>query len=114
MRNPDDTEVYNNSGMVYFCKGNYIPAIADFNKIIELETFNANAYNYLVIAYLAHGLVYYDRDNNDRVSADFSKATELEINESLVYHNLGRVYSAKRDYNRAIENYHIAEFLQIP
>ena len=104
-RNPNDTNSYKKRGMYYFHEGDYSSAIEDFNKIIELDSSNANAYDFLVRAYSARGLVYYDRGDDDRAITDFSKAIELDSQNADAYNNRGMAYFRKGGDDSAISDF---------
>ena len=78
-------------------------ALADFSKVLELDPFNAQAYN-------NRGHIYYKKDELNMAIADFDKAIELDTkyarayaNRGLAYKKLGKKSEAIADFNKCIE-----------
>jgi len=83
--------------------GNHTDAVKAFNKAIELNPQDAQAYN-------IRGITYGILGNYQQEIKDFDKAIELNPRDAQAYYNRGVSYSnlgnrlqAIKDYNRAIE-----------
>ncbi len=72
--------------------------MADYNKAIELDPQNSDAYNNRGIA---------KKDLNDYAGAiaDYNKAIELDPQHSVVYNNRGLAKNDLKDYAGAIADY---------
>jgi tetratricopeptide (TPR) repeat protein len=100
-RHPDLFKMYHNRALAYWKKGQYDPAIQDYNKAIELNS-------------RIHGL-FYDRatlflikKQNDRAIADYDKAVALDPRHANSYFNRGAAYADKGQHERAIRDYNKA------
>ena len=76
----------------------YERAIADYDKAIEINTEDANAYN-------NPGLSYSLIKETQRALFDYDKAIEIDPNNSEVYYNRGSSYTDLKQYERAIADY---------
>lgn len=95
--------IYVNRGSAYQNLKQYDKAISDYNKAIELNPADADAY-------YGRGLVYYYLKQYNRAIDDYSKAIELNPNFAYAYNNrgitylwLGKCKKAKSDFDKAIE-----------
>ncbi|MDP2731016.1 MAG: tetratricopeptide repeat protein, partial [Dehalococcoidales bacterium] len=79
----------------------YDLAIADYNKAIELDPKNANAY-------LNRAFAYYNNKQYDLAIADYNKVIELDPKNGYVYNNRGLAYYYKGQYESAIADYNKA------
>jgi tetratricopeptide (TPR) repeat protein len=82
-----------------FHEGNYEKAIADYERIIEMEPNFAPAYNALGLAMKVRG------EANDDVIFYFKKAIELDPNFLPSYDNLGKLYYSNGNIDAAEENF---------
>ena len=96
---------YFHRGLAYREQGDYVRAIADYDKAIELQADYAQAYN-------NRGIVYSVQGDYVRAIADHDKAIELRPNFSGAYNNRGVAYKGQGDYVRAIADYDKAIELQ--
>ena len=87
---------YNNRGEVYYRKGEYDRAIADYDQALRLDPDFAFAYN-------GRGSVYIRKGAYDRAIADIDQALRLDPDFALAYNNRGSAYFHKGEYDRAIE-----------
>ncbi|MDR1346049.1 MAG: tetratricopeptide repeat protein [Bacteroidales bacterium] len=85
-------------GNTYYDKCDYDKAIEDYNKAIELNPDDANAYN-------NRGNAYALKCDYDKAIEDYNKSIELEPGLAEVYNNRGNIYAEKGDYDHAIEDY---------
>ena len=79
-------------------KARYERAIADFNKAIEINLDDADAYN-------NRGEAYRHKGDYDQAIADFDKAIELNPDLAKAYNNRGFAYAGKGDNDRAIADF---------
>lgn len=94
----NQTESYNNSGLVYAEKGQYDLAIADYSKAISMDPTYAIAYN-------NRGAAYFEKGQYDLAMRDVNKAIELNPKYAEAYHNRGYIYDNKGQYDLAIADY---------
>jgi tetratricopeptide (TPR) repeat protein len=86
---------HNDRGNAYGRKGEYALALADFNKVIELNPEDADAY-------YNRGLTHKNQQSYDQAINDYSRAIELNPRYINAYNNRGNVYGRKGDYESAI------------
>jgi len=97
------------SGYEYSCKNDHDMAITNYNKAINLDPNNIEAY------YL-RGIVYYEKQNYDQAIKDYTKAIneakkktkKIDPKIAMVYGNRGMVYKNKGDNKKALEDYNKA------
>ena len=82
-----------------FSEGNYEKAIADYERIIEINPNFAPAYNAMGLAMKIRG------DSDGDVMFYFKKAVELDPNFLPSYDNLGKLYYSAGDIDAAEENF---------
>ena len=97
------TETYNFGGNVKFKQGDYVGAIADYDKAIQLKPDYAEAYN-------NRGLAKHELGKHEAALADFDKAIQLKPGLSVAYNNqglakqaLGKLHAAITDFDKAIQ-----------
>jgi tetratricopeptide (TPR) repeat protein len=95
--------IYVNRGSAYKNLKQYDKAINDYNKAIELNPADADAY-------YDRGIIYYYLKQYNKAINDYSKAIELKPNFAYAYNNrgftylwLGKCEKAKSDFDKAIE-----------
>jgi PGF-CTERM protein len=79
----------------------YDSAIADYNKAIEFDPNEGNAYN-------NRGNTYQDLQQYDSAIEDYNRAIELDPNDAGAYNNRGNIYHDLQQYKKAIEDYNKA------
>jgi len=101
-KSPHKERPYNNRGLAWAARGNFIEALQDYSKAIELNPHYINAY-------INRGLLYDTKGQFSLALADFNKAIELNPRLAEVYNNLGNTYyyqnnlmPALSDFNKAI------------
>jgi tetratricopeptide (TPR) repeat protein len=95
----DKGRIYTQRAQIYSYLGKYDLALADFNKLIEIDPRNAWSYN-------SRGIFYANRKNDyDRAIEDFTRAIEMAPSDTLYRMNRGAVYSLKHDYDSAISDF---------
>ena len=95
---PDNYLSYNNRGVAKYRLGDYLGAIKDYSKAIELAPDSALAYN-------NRGLSRVKVEAIDGAISDFTKAIELNPRESGVLYNRGIALVHKKDYEKAIRDF---------
>jgi len=81
-----------------FMRDEYGRTMADYDKLIELDPDNADAY-------YERGDFYYETDEYNKAIADYSKAIELDPGYALAYFNRAYAYGEIGEYNKAIADY---------
>ncbi|HSI88188.1 MAG TPA: tetratricopeptide repeat protein, partial [Pyrinomonadaceae bacterium] len=122
-------EGHNNRAIAYREIGNDDPALADYNKAIELDGANPNFYvnraNLLkargdadgairdyskaielkpdhINAYINRGVAYNDKQDRDKAIADYTKAIELDPQQTQAYYNRAVAYTAMQSFDKAL------------
>jgi len=100
---PNVSIAYNNRGLGYKEKGDYVKALNDFTKAIELKPRSTKAY-------LNRGSLLAKTGKTNEALNDFSRVILMNPKDSSAYLNRGMVFaqlkkwdSAINDYNKAIE-----------
>lgn len=90
-------------GLAYLDAGQSQRAIAFFDRVVESEPDNADAY-------FGRGLAYHDLERYQQAIADFDRVTEINpdhpyafFQRGFVYHQLEQYQQAIADFTRAIE-----------
>ncbi len=123
---------YNNRGTIYYEKGEYDMAIADYNKAVAIspryieayynraKVYNATKQYELAIsdyskaieinpklteAYINRGSIYKTTGQYALAISDYDKAIELNPTLAEAYNNRGAAYYAKGEYALAISDY---------
>lgn len=102
-RGPDDPRTFVNTGVAYHGKGEYVRAIAEYNKAIERNPDLATAIN-------NRGLAKYHLSHFADAKEDFIKVASLDPNypeasyhQGLCRFQLGDLGGAQENFNRAIK-----------
>ncbi|MCD9185799.1 MAG: tetratricopeptide repeat protein [Pyrinomonadaceae bacterium] len=85
-------------GVEYSLKFDYLNAIINLNKAIEIDPKFADAYN-------RRGAAYSGIEKHDLAIADFTKALELDPKFEIALLNRGVEYMLKEDYKSAIKDF---------
>lgn len=96
LRNPDLAEVHRISGRLEENAGRYEPAIADYQRAIEIDSPNSDGYQSLGRVYELNGQL------SEALTA-FQKAVEVEPTYFRAYQNLGAFYFRRGNYRDAIQ-----------
>jgi len=96
-KSPHKARGYNNRGFAYYKQGQFIQAMADFNKAIELNLKYADPF-------LSRGVIYVKQGKFSQAFDDFSKAIEISPGNAEAYNNLGNLYIQKGDVPKALFN----------
>ncbi len=128
-KSPQKVRAYNDRGNTYAFMGRFNEALADYNKVIEIDLNQIAALQQktaqdvkrgvsgydgykliaaratLAIAFFNRGLLFMDTGNFKQAISDFNKA--LEINPALAapYHNRGMSYVGIEDYDNALSDF---------
>jgi len=81
-----------------FMRDEHGRTVADYDKLIELDPNNADAY-------YERGDFYYETDEYNKAMADYSKAIQLNPNYADAYYNRGCAYGEISEYDKAITDY---------
>lgn len=92
---------YMESGRVKSENGDKLGAIAEYNKVIEIDS------NYAV-AYYKRGNQNADLGKNEDAITDYNKAIEINPDYAFAYSNRGTVKAALGDHTGAITDYNKA------
>jgi tetratricopeptide (TPR) repeat protein len=87
-----------NLGNVYLASGDYDRAIAAYDKALQLNPGDADAYN-------NRGTAYGHKGDHDRAIADYDQAIRLQPDLAEAYNNRGIAFEAKGDHARALADY---------
>ena len=101
---PDNYLSFNNRGVAKHRLGDYLGAIKDFSRAIELAPASALVYN-------NRGLSRVKVEDLDGAINDFTKAVELTPHESAVFYNRGIALAHKKNYAKAITDFERAAVL---
>ena len=83
-------------------KENYLKAIENYEKILQKNPNDGDAYYNL-------GWTYEKLEKFEKAIDNYNKALELNSNDpAAIYYNLGLIYGKLGNYNKAIENYNKA------
>jgi tetratricopeptide (TPR) repeat protein len=88
-------EIYLQRGNVYYRIPDFERAIADYDKAIQLNPADANAFN-------NRGVVYAARGDYSSAVADLTQAIQLEPDNPVAYYSRGNVYVLSGGYDEAI------------
>ena len=101
-KSPHKARPYNNRGNSYVLQGNFIQAISDYNKAIEINPDFAEAYT-------GRGFAYEKLGNDTQALTDYGKALTINPNLAQTYLNRAEIYKksgndglALLDYGKAI------------
>lgn len=94
-------EAYKTRGNIYFAKGEYDRAIADFDMAIKVRPKDAEAY-------VKRGTAYASKDDYNRAIGDFDMAISLMPKRASVYTMRGHAYEKAGEKNQAIVDYRSA------
>lgn len=99
---PKFTDAYLNRGQAYLKNYDTINALADFDKVLEIDKFNPKGY-------AARGLVFYMQGKYDEANKDYDEAMRIEPNVASYHQNRGLVRykqddlkGAKEDFDRVV------------
>ncbi len=91
-------------GVVYLSRGEYDQAISEFNKALEINSQNSEAYKNRGTAYMKKG-------QYDQAISDYTKVLEINPKDAEVYNIRGRAYYFEGKYKESWEDLNKAEGL---
>ena len=92
---------FDNRGVAYRLKGEYVHALQDYNQAIRLDPDNANAYN-------NRGIIYRIKSDYDRAIADYDEAIWLKNGDfPAAFYNRALAYAGKGEYDRALTDFDV-------
>ncbi|MBF0504717.1 MAG: tetratricopeptide repeat protein [Candidatus Omnitrophica bacterium] len=100
-KSPYKARAFNGLGTAWDQQGNFIQALFNYNKAIELNPYYAHAYN-------GRGNVYTKQGNFTQALSDYTKAVEIDPNYADAYYNLGIFYENQGALDQALINYNKA------
>ena len=86
---------YESRGLVYMDMKNFVKAIEDFDRAIELEPDYAETYYF-------RGLSKIERQMYHRAIEDFHKAQNLNSKNPGIFNGLGLAYKELKDFKKAL------------
>jgi len=98
---PDEKIAYENLALINYTLRNFEDAIAEYNKVIELDSLSKWAYNMLAYAYD-------EVDQYDLAIKAINKYIEIAPDEANPYDSRGDIYAHHNEVNKAIESYNMA------
>ena len=101
---PPDFNFYQTRADQSAQKGDFGPALADYNKSLELKADNH-------VAYLGRGKAHYNLKSYDLSIKDFNKAVELNPKDALAFFNRGVLFETLNDAKKAMDDYQQALLL---
>ncbi|VAX38794.1 hypothetical protein MNBD_PLANCTO02-1755 [hydrothermal vent metagenome] len=85
-------------GLLWSSKGKYDAAITDYNKAIQIDPRQSDAWNNRGNAWR------YKKEYNKAIK-NYSEAIRLDPKDANVWRNRGNAWRYKKEYNKAIKNY---------
>ena len=98
LRNPDLAPVHRILGLLMYNSGRYDQAVAEYQRAIELEPGNSDAYRRRGIAYQADGQV-------DPALSEYRRAIQVEPSYYRNHQALGDFWFKLGNYDQAVENW---------
>ena len=102
---PSPAAMYYNQGLVHFINEDYDDAIANFDKVIEIDSEYADAY-------FRRGYAHYRNKNDVKAMADADEAIRLNPDHANAYSLRGWL-NVEKDYKKAIAYYDKAIDMQL-
>ena len=95
---PDEKLAHENLALINYQMRNYEEAIAEYNKVIELDSLSKDTYN--ILAY-----VYDVADRYDKAIESINKYIELAPGEANPFDTRADIYARHAEVDKAIESY---------
>ena len=103
-----DAEEYISRGVEAVQRGQYLDAIENFTKAIELKPDCAEAYYDRGLAYhnlVYHSLAYFSKGEYAQAIQDYTKAIELKPDYAEAYYARGSAYGSQDENYRAVQDF---------
>jgi len=100
-KSPHKARPINNRGLAYSNQGNFIQAMSDYNKAIEIDSKFTDAY-------INRGNIYFQSGKFDLALSEYNKVIEVDPNNPDAYYNRGNIYYQQGNSAKAIYNYNKA------
>lgn len=97
-KSPHKARGYNNRGLAYYQKGDFILAMSDYNHAIDIDP------NYAT-AYFNRGRDYAQQGDSDQTMTDYNKAIEINPGTADVYTDRGILYAQQGDFIQATKDF---------
>jgi tetratricopeptide (TPR) repeat protein len=97
-RSRNDAKFYTRRGIIYAEKGDWVHALADYNKALELNPDHASAYD-------SRSALYMSQHEPEKALADLNKEIELEPNNAEYHEHRGMLYHIQKDLAMALADY---------
>jgi len=94
---PEEADLYSERGVSYFHLKDYIAAVIDMDKAVELEP--ENPYRYSSRAYIK---AYLDIDG---AIADYRKTIQLDPKDEIAYNNMGLLSENRGNFKQAKQSF---------
>ena len=91
---------YNNRGLIQVRIGDYLRAVADFSKAIEVRTGFACSYDH-------RGLVYEKLGDSARAIADYTAALAIAPHNADALYHRGSAYAATGESEKAVADFQL-------
>jgi len=95
-----------NAGIEVLYQGRYTQAIRHFNKVLEVDSTQAEAHHYL-------GLVYFNQQKFDKALYEFTRAIYFDANLGEAYKSRAQLWSRIDERDKACKDYLKAESLGV-
>jgi len=105
--NPDFSEAYLNRGNVSFSAGDFVGAIADYDKAIINVNGSArrNSTAYRAEVYSRRGAGFFFAKDYDNALKDFDRALEIDPNNIVALDNRAIIFSVRGENGRALQDF---------
>ncbi len=92
---------YFNRGNAYSDQGDFIQAVSDYNKAIEINPDYPEAY-------YNRGSIYYTQGNFTQALSDYNRAIEINPDYAEAYNNRGSIFARQGNFTQAIADFNKA------
>ncbi|MBF0490406.1 MAG: tetratricopeptide repeat protein [Candidatus Omnitrophica bacterium] len=97
-KSPNKSRPHNNLALSYDLKGDYVNALKEYQKAVELYPNDAQTYYNM-------GVVYGKMQNINQALVEYNKAIQVDPNYADAYCNRGTIYSSFGKFSQAITDY---------
>jgi len=104
-RDTNDVQALSNIGAAYQNLGNSEKAVHYYFKVLNKQPGNGNILNNLTVIYVNSGMQFFNKKDYNNAYNDFITALKYNPNSADALGNIGAVYQAKGDNEKAVEYY---------